>query len=41
MARVSILSAFLLITIGANGQQTSQSLYKVALTQRGYLQASA
>jgi hypothetical protein len=40
MARVSILSAFLLITVGANGQQNSHSLYKVALTQKGYLQAS-
>ena len=41
MARVSVISALLLITVGANGQQTSQSLYKVALTQKGYLQASA
>ena len=35
-----ILSAFLLITASVNGQHTSHNLYKAALTQRGYIQAS-
>jgi hypothetical protein len=41
MARVSILSAVLLIAISTMEAQPSHNLYKVLLTQKGYIQASS
>jgi hypothetical protein len=40
MARVSVLSAVLLIAVTTMGDQQPHNLYKVSLTQRGYIQAS-
>jgi hypothetical protein len=41
MARVSILSVVLLIAVSTMEAQPSQNLYKVLLTQKGYIQASS
>jgi len=40
MAGVSIVSAALLVAVSGMEAHTSNSLYKVSLTQRGYIQAS-
>jgi hypothetical protein len=41
MARVSILSAVLLIAVSTTEAQSSHNLYKVLLTQKGYIQVGS
>jgi hypothetical protein len=41
MERVSILSAVLLTAVTTMGDQQPYNLYKVSLTQKGYIQASS